>query len=350
MQQPAFGSKHGSNVVEFRFSPQHWELVRGNDSIAGSFFSTGDLVRGNNPVARVEESLVKGNRDHDSNSVRTSSDKQNLHEHLERKAESAVRGENAAQERLSEAEADIDGEQKGSELALCHTHQELESQRLQQHQVNQWADQALREKINLCGELDMRNRLFNESRTRSCQEIEELRRICCEETDRARRARIDELSRHQERDLSTASQLLTQIQDLQNKVNSLSDARELHDPEMARSSGASHVPSQKLTMSSPGGVPRCDSGLPLDTRNFMGTSVNDHLLKKDDPPQSSRRQRILASSSQELRPDIAGTTRRQESEMKREPLNTSIPLPHFQRGGGMWNHPGGTYSYNDMVE
>ena len=180
------------------------ELVRGNDSIAGSFFRTGDMVRGNNPVARVEESVFKGNRDHDSNSVRTSSDKQNLHKHLERKAESAVRGENAAQKRLSEAEAGIDGEQKGSELALCHTHQELASQRLQQHQANQWADQALREKISLCGKLDMRNRLFNESRTESCQEIEELRRICCEDTDRARRARIDELSRHQERFLSTA--------------------------------------------------------------------------------------------------------------------------------------------------
>ena len=43
----------------------------------------------------------------------------------------------------------------------------------------------------------MRNRLFNESRTKDCQEIEELRRICCEETNRARQLRIDELSMHQ---------------------------------------------------------------------------------------------------------------------------------------------------------
>ena len=77
-------------------------------------------------------------------------------------------------------------EQKSSEVALHETHRELESQRLQLHQANQWADQAQREKISSCGELDMRNRLFNESRTRSCQEIQELRRICCEETDRAR--------------------------------------------------------------------------------------------------------------------------------------------------------------------
>ena len=63
----------------------------------------------------------------------------------------------------------------------------------------------------------MRNRLFQESRAMNCQEIEELRTICCEETDRARQLRIDELFLQQERNPSTVSQLLIQIQDLQNK-------------------------------------------------------------------------------------------------------------------------------------
>ena len=54
------------------------------------------------------------------------------------------------------------------------------------------ADQAQREKINLRRELQMKSRLY----TRSCREIEELRRICCEETERARQARIDELCMH----------------------------------------------------------------------------------------------------------------------------------------------------------
>ena len=48
------------------------------------------------------------------------------------------------------------------------------------------------------------------------------------------------------------SQLLTQIQDLQNKVNSLTDAREFYDPETAsRLSGTTHVPSQPLNTPSP---------------------------------------------------------------------------------------------------
>ena len=62
-------------------------------------------------------------------------------------------------------------------------------------------------KIDLCGELEMRNRVFQESQARNCQEIEELRRICCEEIDQARQARIDEVSMHQETTPATVSQL-----------------------------------------------------------------------------------------------------------------------------------------------
>ena len=81
------------------------------------------------------------------------------------------------------------------------------------------------------------------------REREREREICCEETDRARKLRVDELSSQQERNPTTVSQVLTQFQDLQNKVNSLSDARECHDPETASRSGAAHVPSQPLDYS-----------------------------------------------------------------------------------------------------
>ena len=77
-------------------------------------------------------------------------------------------------------------------------------------QASQWADQAQREKISLHGEVELRSRLFRENQGKDCQEIGELRRISCEETDPARQARIDRLSPHQERNLTTVSQLLTQ--------------------------------------------------------------------------------------------------------------------------------------------
>ena len=34
-----------------------------------------------------------------------------------------------------------------------------------------------------------------------------------------------------------------------------------------------------------------------------------------------------------------------EREMRREPENSSIPVPRFQRGDGILNHTGGTYSH-----
>ena len=136
---------------------------------------------------------------------------------------------------------------------------------------------------------------------------DESRRICCEETDRAR---IDELSLHQERNPTTVSHLLAQIQNLQKKANSLSDARAFQDPESGSSSRATHVPSQPSTILSPRTVPRCDSGLPRDARNFTGTPGN--VLERP-PAQEGRSSTFfdknLASSYQVLRPDLAVTTR-----------------------------------------
>ena len=108
----------------------------------------------------------------------------------------------------------------------------------------------------------MRNGLVQENRARNCQEFEDSQRVCCEETDRARQARVDELSLQQQRNPTTVSQLLTQVQDLQNKVNLLADTIEFYDPETASSSGASHVPSQPLIIPSPSGMLSRDSGLP----------------------------------------------------------------------------------------
>ena len=79
---------------------------------------------------------------------------------------------------------------------------------------------------------------------------------------------------HQERKPTTVSQLMTQIQDLQKKVNSLSDVTEFFDPETANTSGATHVPIQPSTVPSPRTMPCRYSGLPRDTRNIVGTSEN----------------------------------------------------------------------------
>ena len=76
-------------------------------------------------------------------------------------------------------------EQRNSEIALHETHPPLESQRLQLYHANVWADNAHRERLTLCGEWERRNKLFQESSTKHCQEIAELRSRCYEESDRA---------------------------------------------------------------------------------------------------------------------------------------------------------------------
>ena len=36
--------------------------------------------------------------------------------------------------------------------------------------------------------------------------------------------------------------------------------------------------------------------------------------------------------------------------MRREPQNSSIPVPRFQSRGGLLNHTGGTYSHSGMID
>ena len=60
--------------------------------------------------------------------------------------------------------------------------------------ANLLPDQTQKDKSNLFEELEMRNRLYPESRARICQETEELRRTSCEETERGRQLRIDEFA------------------------------------------------------------------------------------------------------------------------------------------------------------
>ena len=96
-----------------------------------------------------------------------------------------------------------------------------------------------------------------------------------------------------------------------------------------------------------------DSGLPHDTRNIVGISENffERLPAREGRTSTLfNNSKNLASSSQELRPDTAGNTKRPESEMRRETRNSSTPVPRFQSGVGLQNHAGATYSHNGMMD
>ena len=73
-----------------------------------------------------------------------------------------------------------------------------------------------------------------------------------------------------------------------------------------------------------------DSGLPLDTRNIMGTPGNvfERLFARGGQTSTIfDNSRNLAHLSLKLGPDVEGHTRRLEIEMRREPQNSSIPVP-----------------------
>ena len=68
------------------------------------------------------------------------------------------------------------------------------------------------------------------------------------------------------------NQFMVQVQELQDQVNSLNDARHFFDPETASSSGLSHVPSQPMGIPSPRGLVSRGSLLQPAARNTLGTS------------------------------------------------------------------------------
>ena len=99
-----------------------------------------------------------------------------------------------------------------------------------------------------------------------------LKKFCCTEAERAQQLRIDELV--DKKSQSTRNQLTVQIQELQDKVNSLNESSEFYDLETASSFRLSHVPSHSNSIQSPHGMLSRDSGLQPDTRNSSGTSGN----------------------------------------------------------------------------
>ena len=157
-------------------------------------------------------------------------------------------------------------------------------------------------------ELEMRNRLFNESRTRSCQEVEELRRICCEDTDRARQARIDELSIHQEKCYNCESAPDSKVRiyrtmyilcQMQENFTILGQRGTLERPTVPFNPCLFRVPEE-----CPAAILDCRT-----IRNIVGTSGT--FLKgppaREGPPSAVFENfKNLESSSQELRPDIPG--------------------------------------------
>ena len=122
-----------------------------------------------------------------------------------------------------------DLERSNSEDASIESQRELESRRLPLRQARQWADQAQQERIKLCGDLEMRNCLHQESYARGCQEIEELKRRCYKEENAATQQKLDEHSVQLGRESQTVSPLRDQVTRLQEQLEFIKDVKKFHD-------------------------------------------------------------------------------------------------------------------------
>ena len=80
-------------------------------------------------------------------------------------------------------------------------------------------------------------------------------------------------------------------------------------------------------------------------------NVFERLPAREGPPSALfENSKNLASSFDKLRPDMSGSTMVPEKEMRREPQNSSIPVPRFRSGGGILNHTGGIFSHCGMID
>ena len=122
-------------------------------------------------------------------------------------------------------------ERRTSEYALFESQRELESPRLQLFEDIHWADQAQRERILLCSELEMKNRLHQESCARSCQEIEELKKRCYKEENRVTQQKLNENSMQQDQESRTVSLLRDQVQKLKERLEFIEDSKIFQDPD-----------------------------------------------------------------------------------------------------------------------
>ena len=112
--------------------------MAGHVSGRTGFQETGAVLDRESVATMIFSSQSKGKRDRDTNVVLSLKDR-NIPKILERTVDSVVRGEIMTQQKLYEAEAEVEArnwEKRNSDFASQEINQEFESQRFQLHQAS----------------------------------------------------------------------------------------------------------------------------------------------------------------------------------------------------------------------
>ena len=95
------------------------------------------------------------------------------------------------------------------------------------------------------------------------------------EMKRAQELRVDEFSVQKLREShETIQKPTSQLQEMQEQMNSMNDSGEVQDVESNCSGKFSHVPSQPAGIPSPRSMLGCDKRLPFDRWNLSGSQEN----------------------------------------------------------------------------
>ena len=107
--------------------------------------------------------------------------------------------------------------------------------------------ESRREQARLHEELTQREKVLRDTRIRNIHKVEALRRF--------QEMRIYEFSRTELRESqATFQELISQIQELQERMNQMNDSREFHDVESICSGKLSYVPTQPVVVPSQCGM------------------------------------------------------------------------------------------------
>ena len=162
---------------------------------------------------------------------------------------------------LSEATSEILKQECRAERADCairELQRQLHSSRLEIDHTYLGNEKSWREQARLHEELAQRERALRETHTRSVHKVQQLKR--------AQEMRIDDFFRQELKESqATINELTAPIQELQERVNLVSDSRMFQEFESACSGRLSHIPSQQAVVPSPRRVLSRDQSLRLDT-------------------------------------------------------------------------------------
>ena len=166
---------------------------------------------------------------------------------------------------LSQARTEhVRKEHQGGSLNYCisELQQLTHAQRLELHKGYV---ESRREQVRLQEDLSMNEKVLRDTQIQSMHEMGGMKR--------AQEIRVDKVSVPRENH-EIIQRLTSQIQEMQEQVNSLNDSGEFQDVESNYSGKVSHVPSQPAVIPSPRSMQSCDKRLPFDTWNLSGPQEN----------------------------------------------------------------------------